>query len=55
MKAALQFKNEMEQEVNSSNRRVVSRVKGGRKKTNKKRKSKSSRSKKRSKKRTYRK
>ena len=48
MKDAVQFKNEMEQEVNSSNHRVVSRVKGGRKKTNKKRKSKSSRSKKRS-------
>jgi hypothetical protein len=47
MKAALQFKNEMEQEVNSSNNRVVSRVKGGRKKTNKKRKTNSSRSKKR--------
>ena len=48
MKEALKFKNEMEQEVNSSNYRVVSRVKGGRKKTNKKRKSKSSSSKKRS-------
>ncbi len=47
MKAALQFKNEMEQEVNSSDSRVVSRVKGGRKKTNKKRKTNSSSSKKR--------
>jgi hypothetical protein len=47
MKEALKFKNEMEQEVNSSNNRVVSRVKGGRKKTNKKRKTNSSRSKKR--------
>ena len=48
MKEALKFKNEMEQEVNSSNQFTVSRVKGGKKKTNKKRKYKSSSSKKRS-------
>jgi len=47
MNEALQFKNEMEQEVNAFKDRVVSRVKGGRKKTNNKRKSNSSRSKKR--------
>jgi hypothetical protein len=47
MNEAHQFKNQMEQELNSSKARVVSRVKGGRKKTNKKRKSNSSRSKKR--------
>ena len=48
MNEALQFKNEMEQEVSAFyGNRLVSRVKGGRKKTNKKRKSNSSRSKKR--------
>ena len=47
MNEAHQFKNEMEKELTSSKARVVSRVKGGRKKTNKKRKSNSSRSKKR--------
>ena len=49
MKEAVQFKNEMEQELK------LSRVKGGKKKTNKKRKSKSFRSKKRKSKRFYRK
>ena len=47
MNEAHQFKNKMEKELNSSKARVVSRVKGGRKKTNKKRKSNTSRSKKR--------
>ena len=44
---AIQFKNIMENKIDSSGERVLGRAKGGRKKTNKKRKSKSSRSKKR--------
>lgn len=55
MKEALKFRHEMENEIDSSGKRVLGRVKGGRKKTNKKRKSKSSRSKKRKSKRVYRK
>ena len=52
---AIQFRDEMEKEIDSSGERVLGRVNGGRKKTNKKRKSKSFRSKKRKSKRVYRK